>query len=479
MSLAQMVGGSHGYNKIPTCLTQMNMEPAGAKERRKQHIASNTWFNVGITIAIILNVVMVGLEADYARSDQLEDRLGFLVLDLLFTLLFFAEMLIRQNQLGWDYFIDPWNLLDYLLVVLNAMDLVVSVTRSARESLRLASVFRALRLMRLARNIKGLKVFYGLWMVLQGMLDSLRTLIWVAVLVVMLLYTVAVILTSVASSHPYLDERWRYYDQYVGSVLTSFWTVIQVVTLDNWATDIGRPLGEASPFCLFLVILTIVIITFGTMNIVISVMVERMQTIALQSQEMTAKVLEQTENDLLASLAEDLRDAASDDTGEVTKDQFKSIIRENPLIKYKLRLLGIQGEEASSIFDIMDADHSGSVSPAEFVAGLNKLKGVASGQDLVQLICFAQKQCLRADTFVERLREMSKRADLIQERMNNVGKGMTGELSSRNASDHRNDVVWEGAAIRQNFIGLLDKHRQIHFPDLAPVIAEPVYDIDD
>merc|ERR1719436_569140 len=137
-------------------------------------------------------------------------------------------------------------------------------------------------------------------------------------------------------------------------------------------------------------------------------------------------------------------------------------------MSYKLRLLGILADEAESLFDIMDADGSGSVSPEEFITGLQKLKGVAKGQDLVQLICFAQKQCLRAVRFVERLRELNDQADIIQERLNSVGKGMTNEITDRKQASYRNEIVWQNAASREKVISKLDLNRQLEFPSLAP-----------
>merc|ERR1712217_479982 len=136
-------------------------------------------------------------------------------------------------------------------------------------------------------------------------------------------------------------------------------------------------------------------------------------------------------------------------------------------MKYKLRLLGVLTEEAESLFDIMDADHSGSLSPEEFVTGLQKLKGTAKGQDLVQLICFAQKQCLRAVQFVERLRLLNDQADIIQERLNSVGRGCSNELADRKHASKRNEIVWENAASREKVISKLDLNRQLEFPSLS------------
>merc|ERR1712039_853898 len=137
-------------------------------------------------------------------------------------------------------------------------------------------------------------------------------------------------------------------------------------------------------------------------------------------------------------MAKAFKSAEIDDNGEVTLDEFRKMMATESMV-YKLRLLGIMPEEAESLFDIMDADKSGSVSPEEFVTGLQKLKDVAKGQDLVQLICFAQKQCLRASMFVERLRELNEKADAIQERLDDVGRGMSKELGGRELAAKRNE----------------------------------------
>merc|ERR1712176_366643 len=154
----------------------------------------------------------------------------------------------------------------------------------------------------------------------------------------------------------------------------------------------------------------------------IAVMVERMQTNAQESRDMTSSVLQHTEQALLKSMGEEFNEADLDGNGELEYDEFRKLIR-TPSLQYKFRLLGIQCDEAESLFELMDADKSGAVSPEEFVTGLQKLKGVAKGQDLVQLICFAQKQCLKATRYVEKIRMLCDKADMIQERLNGIGKG--------------------------------------------------------
>ena len=81
-------------------------------------------------------------------------RIGFVVVEAFFCLLFKGEMLIRIDQQSWYYFQDLLNLLDYTLVLASWLDVATSVA-TYRERVQLAStirVFRFVRIIRLAHN---------------------------------------------------------------------------------------------------------------------------------------------------------------------------------------------------------------------------------------------------------------------------------------------------------------------------------------
>lgn len=447
--------------RLPTVFEQMNAELWEDVHKRRQHPAASPSFNLTVGFAIIINAILIGVEVDYGRGDKLEDRTVFFLLDAFFSVGFFVEMLTRQNQLGWDYFLDPWNVFDYVLVVLSCVDLAVSI--SDEGSMAAVRIIRLLRLLRIVRNIRGIRMFRELWMIIQGLLDSLRTMGWVALLLFMIVYCVAVLITTTVGHSEYVRLNWKSSQQYVGTVFRSMWTIIQVVTFDNWATDIARPMSDVSPFTTWIMLAVITVCTFGVLNVIIAVMVERTLTIAKENRAIISGQLERTEKELLKSMAEDFFALDEDGSGELDFEEFQKLIH-TATFSFKLRLLGIFEDEAESLFELMDADGSGTVSPEEFIAGLQKLKGPAKGQDLVQLISFSQKQCSRASRFCERIAKLNVTADAIQARLHNIGKGMTSELRDRKQAGARKDDVWRMAAERQTVIGKLDADRRLKFP---------------
>jgi voltage-gated sodium channel len=450
-----------GPRRLPTVFEQMNAELWEDVHKRRIHTAASPRFNLTVGAAILINAILIGIEVDYGRGDKLEDRQVFFIFDVFFSVGFFIEMLVRQNQLGWDYFLDPWNVFDYVLVVLSCVDLAVSIADEG--SMAAVRIIRLLRILRIVRNIRGIRMFRELWMIIQGLIDSLRTMGWVALLLFIIVYCISVVLTTTVGHSEYVRAHWRFSEQYVGTVYRTMWTTIQVITFDNWATDIVRPMSNVSSITVWVYLAIITVCTFGVLNVIVAVMVERTLTIAKENRDIIGGVLEKTEKELLKSMAEDFFALDEDGSGELDFEEFQKLIR-TPTFSFKLRLLGIFEDEAESLFDLMDADGSGTVSPEEFIAGLQKLKGPAKGQDLVQLICFAQKQCSRASRFCERISKLNVTADIVQARLHNIGKGMTCELKDRKQAEHRKDDVWRMAAERQTVIGKLDADRRLKFP---------------
>lgn len=463
----KMFSGSSKADKylLPTAFEQMNAEFEEDIEWKRDHVASTAKFNIFIVLVILVDATLIFIEVDFSTGDTLKDRIYFFLLDIIFALVFIVEMLLRQNQLGWEYFSDPWNVFDFSVVVLNCADIIVEAAENTEGGLELAGTFRVLRLLRVARTIKGLKLFYGLWFVVQGLLESLRTLAWVALLLFLLVYCIAVSLVTAIPDSDATREKWPEFDIYFGGVWKAVWTVMQIITLDNWCKDILRPVMDISAPGAILVFLTVVVGTFGVLNIVIAVMVERIRTIAQENKDLANRVLEHTEQDLFMSMASDFTEAELNEDGELGIDEFSEMLK-TPSMTLKLRLLGIMSDEAEALFEIMDADLNGSVSPEEFVTGLQKLKGVAKGQDLVQLICFAQKQCQKATQFVENVKVLSKQADVIQERLNGMGHSIARELKHQKECAIRHDEVRRHAEEREQVIGKLDKSRQMNFPPL-------------
>lgn len=451
--------------RVRSTFETMNMELRESMLRRRRHVASKTSFNFFIAIAILLNAVIVGIEVDYGWGDRLEDRFLFFVFDLIFCFVFFVEMLLRISQMGWDYFVDYWNLFDYTLVILGCLALVQEIRDNGARGAMIVGAVRIMRYTRVVDHLGGLRAFRELFLIIKGLILGIRTLFWVAMLLAIMVYVVAIFLATFVGQSQYCKEHWRYTEQYVGSVLRAMWTMIQVITFDNWATDVARPMGEVAPGIDIAILCGILVCSLGILNVAVAVMVQQVLTLARETNAEAESVLERADKMILKSMATGFLESDADGSAELDIDEFKQLVA-SPEISMKLRLLGVRSDEADNLFELLDADGSGTLSPEEFIAGLQKYKGQARGQDLVQLICFTQKQGVRARKFTERAKKMNKKADKIQERLNRMGRTMGFELSDREEAEGRAADIWSKAADFQRAIRMVHRERDFAFPDL-------------
>eukprot|EP00913_Durusdinium_trenchii_P034277 g32074.t1 len=96
------------------------------------------------------------------------------------------------------------------------------------------------------------------------------------------------------------------------------------------------------------------------------------------------------------------------------------------------------------------------------------MKGPALGADVVRLIGLAQKQYWRALGFNRRLKVLNEKADLIQERLNFLGKHCSEEMVERCHSEVRQEDALKQAAQRQLVILEGDEKRRTTYPGLLP-----------
>jgi len=291
-------------------------------------------------------------------------------------------------------------------------------------------------------------------------------LLWVCVLIVLSMYIFSVVLVSTIGDDANLFEHWKDADVYVSSVSNAMLTVLQVSTLDAWASEIGRPILQAVPGAIAVVFCIIIVVTFGVFNVMLAVMVEHIRNTMETNKKKTAKRLEDCESNLLEGMAKDFLENDVDNSGELDYTEFSKLIRTEDF-NYKLRLIGVQSAEADELFKLMDSDDSGSLSPEEFIIGLRKIRGPAMSQDLLHVICFAQKECGRARMFVERIQRLSERADILQKRLNTMGTGITAEFAHQKQGADQYEKVKQRAAVREETLRVMEVQQTTDFPSVA------------
>lgn len=152
------------------------------------------WFDRAILLAIIVNTVVLAMQ-DYKAVDTdgnfliSESWRNSLVekSEPLFTAIFCAEMLVKCVAMGaflpkGSYLRDPWNWIDFVVVVTSIVSSVPSVPRVG-----------ALRTFRVLRPLRALNIVPGMRIMVETLLRSIPELMSVATLLAAFFWIAALV----------------------------------------------------------------------------------------------------------------------------------------------------------------------------------------------------------------------------------------------------------------------------------------------
>jgi voltage-gated sodium channel len=313
------------------------------------------------------------------------------------------ELILRLYFKGKLFFRELWNLADVVLVVLSMLSTWIFpfVYPSTSTNLYvLSSTIRLVRIMTVGRLVRVLSGFRDLWSVIAGFVDAIKTLMWVSIFLIFILYIAAVFVTVEIGQNPDLYEPYKYvsggwdYQDYFGSVGKSMFTLFQIVTLDDWSNGVARHVMSNQPAMCVFFLLFILLTSYGLMNIITGIIVERTLSAAKQNQQRFQRTQEKERARVLNHLREIFELADKDGNGSLTIDEFRTAIRQ-PDVERKLKLIELPVADAEELFEILDHDGSGELSVDEFIGGCVRLKGTARSKDLlgvqVNVQCLADR----------------------------------------------------------------------------------------
>nr|CAD7424705.1 unnamed protein product [Timema monikensis] len=123
-------------------------------------IVTNKKFDMIIMLFIGLNMLTMTMD-HYQQSDSFSNVLDYL--NMIFIVIFSSECLMKIFALRYHYFKEPWNLFDFVVVILSILGLVLSdiiekyfVSPTLLRVVRVAKVGRVLRLVKGAKGIRTL-----------------------------------------------------------------------------------------------------------------------------------------------------------------------------------------------------------------------------------------------------------------------------------------------------------------------------------
>ncbi len=181
-----------------------------------KRISTANWFSRFITAVILFAGALVGLETYPSLVEAYEHPLH--LLDQIVLWIFVVEVVVKMVAEGtkpWNYFKDPWNIFDFLIVAAAFMP----VDAQFVTVLRLARVLRVLKLVRALPKLQIL---------VSALLKSIPSMGYVSLLLLLLFYLFAVTAVFMFSENDPIHFE---------NLQLSMLSLFRVVTLEDW-TDV-------------------------------------------------------------------------------------------------------------------------------------------------------------------------------------------------------------------------------------------------
>ncbi|XP_071167168.1 sodium channel protein 1 brain-like isoform X2 [Mytilus edulis] len=206
-------------------------------------VAVSTKFDLCIVVVIFMNMIVMGIE-HYKQSDMVIDILQ--IMNIIFTTVFTLEAAIKITGLRFHYFRQPWNVFDFIVVVLSILAIILE---DILESLSVSpTLLRVVRVFRIGRVLRLIKAAKGIRKLLFALIISLPALINIGALLCLIMFIYAIIGMS---SFGNLKIEGGIFDEDVVNFKTfasSFVLLLRLSTSAGW-NDILEPLLIQPPDC--------------------------------------------------------------------------------------------------------------------------------------------------------------------------------------------------------------------------------------
>eukprot|EP00931_Biecheleriopsis_adriatica_P049718 TRINITY_DN28769_c0_g1_i1.p1 TRINITY_DN28769_c0_g1~~TRINITY_DN28769_c0_g1_i1.p1 ORF type:complete len:594 (-),score=73.36 TRINITY_DN28769_c0_g1_i1:58-1839(-) len=365
--------------------------PETASVTRMSHALANVvtseWFTYLISALVFANAIVIGIETDYtARNGPGHSMPGAGELNAIFGVIFTCEVLAKMTVYGCrKYFTGPqraWNWFDFLVVSVIWVEHFFMLHHStkaegARKTLSYLKCLKMLRLARILRMVRLIHLVNDLRSMVLFITGSLKPLFWACVLFIVMIYGVAVSVTQVVNNHREAanDEspELNVFFSDLGTAMITFWQCISGGI--SWE-ELSAPLiQDVSPimglFCSFYVAFSML----AMMNVITGIFVENATKYAQQEED----------GRIHKAIASFFHSTELNNRGEIEWKHFNKHLQ-SPVVKSLFDYADVEIEDAEYVFQIIDDNSNGAISPTEFYAGWMRLRGGARSVDLLALM---------------------------------------------------------------------------------------------
>lgn len=428
------------------------------QERAKKNTpwTKKTAFQSIIGVAITCNAVSMGMEVDFAE----DNGYCFLILEHVFTAVFVIELAFRWRIEGvGPYFREPASILDFILVVLAVVDVWIMQQLGIDGDIRFLTLLRLVRLARLARLLRIFRIFKELTVILSGLIGSLKTLFWVAIFLLVLVYIFAIIATTNFGKASTCEDSRRLAkaassagaksdassnhagdasegsaddcDMYIypagesqltlfGSMDHSILTLYLCLT-EGCGDTIIKPMALTNPATAMFWLTFVFLTSFGLLNVIIGLICENMMAASAGAEAEMRRQSEEVQQEHLQHLMSLFHAMDADGSGSIEREEFLAAMVENEDVMKTLQALELH--EEANLFDNLDVEGTGAISAMDFFEGLLLVvrgNEACKAKDLVPTFLACRSIQRKVSTLMDHITDVQTHKDRITDVQSNT-----------------------------------------------------------
>lgn len=241
-----------------------------------------------ILFVILFNCVLMGIETIKGLSEGTRGILA--TINNICLWIFIAEIVIKLLAYGLDYFKDPWNWFDMVIVGISmASGLPFMAAFRAMRVLRVLKSLKALRGTKLIGSVKHLQVIIG------AIVKSVPSILWTGILLILIYYVFSLIGVNLFGDA---------FPDWFGTIGKAMYTLFQVMTLESWSMGISRPVMEVYSFAWAYFVPFVLLSSFIVMNVVVGIVVNAISEVTAENNVEEPETKEVSKEDLLKEMRE-------------------------------------------------------------------------------------------------------------------------------------------------------------------------------
>lgn len=391
-------------SKKPACRPTTRLgSQGGALQRhasRSSLVAQNVYeskkFEYSVCGLIIANAAFIGAQAHWRMANLYGSvPVFFRIVDLTFIVLFSLEISVRVVAEGANFFSRDnlharWNLFDTVLVLSSILEEALSAL-FAEESPDVSAIrlLRLLRLVRVIRVIRVMRFFKDLRVMVAGIFNSVKSLVWAMFLLSLIMYIFGVLFMQVLAEAlvkdvPEVDPV--LVDKHYGTMQATIYTLYRSISGGiDWG-DVAEPLFEANPIIGACFAIYIAFGVFCVLNIITGVFVENANQMTTKDED--NMIMEQLmhRRQWLHEMKGLFTSVGASKNGQLEYQEFEKQFTDVRVQAYFRKFgIDVDANSAPAIFGLFDFNKTGVIDTEEFLTGIGQIHGNARAIDMCKL----------------------------------------------------------------------------------------------